>query len=215
MATDRHGQDDIPDPRRDFFDDQAPTWDSQGPDAGEVLRRLTDLRDRLGFKPSEAVVEIGCGTGQVTPWLAQQICPGRVVGVDFSSEMIAHARSRNPQLAFRLADVCRDDLGTECFDAALCFHSFPHFRDQPSAVRFIARALVPGGRLIVVHLAGREHINAFHTGVGGAVAQDHLPGADDWQGLVQPCGLTLVELIDREDLFLMRAVKRSDDADLG
>lgn len=195
------------DPRREYFDRLAPDWDVRGQDPVQTLQRLESLRGSLDLRAGLDLLEVGCGTGQITAWLAEQVRPGRVLGIDFSAEMVNQARRKHPALEFRTADVCTDDLGDACFDVALCFHSFPHFRDKPAALGHISRCLRLGGRLIVMHLAGRETINARHCGFGGAVEHDHLPAADQWPGLLRAARLNLSRLIDREDLYLLEAVR--------
>jgi len=197
----------LADPRREYFDRLAPDWDARGQDPLQTLQRLEGLRGSLGLRPGLDLLEVGCGTGQITAWLAEQVRPGRVLGLDFSTEMIEQARRKHPLLEFLAADVCSDDLGCECFDVALCFHSFPHFRDRLAAVARVSRSLRTGGRLIVMHLAGRETINARHTGFGGAVEHDHLPAADQWPALLSEARLNHARLIDREDLYLLEAVR--------
>ncbi len=194
-----------PDPRIAFFDHHAAAWDSYGPPAEQLLARLNDLRPALGLQPGQAVLEVGCGTGLVTTWLVEQVRPGRVTVLDFSPEMIAHAQARGVQAEFCCADVCADDLGQARFDAVWCMHVFPHFRDQAAALRNMTRALRPGGSLIVLHLDSRHAINALHDRVGGPITGDHLPGPDAWAELLRTVGLRQVELIERADLFFLRA----------
>jgi SAM-dependent methyltransferase len=190
-----------------FFDQQAPTWDRTGPDPVATLRRLKQLNGRLGLRAGLDLLEVGCGTGQITGWLVDAVKPGRVVAVDFSPAMLAQARARGVEADFVLMDICRDEPVQREFDMVLCFHSFPHFRDPPAALRQIARLLKPGGQLLVLHLVGSAQLNAFHQQVGGPVGHDHLPPASAWPTLVRPAGLKLAEAVDREDLFLVRAEK--------
>ena len=135
------------DPRISFFDGLAAGWDDSQEACGNTVEKLEGRARLLELRSGESVLEVGCGTGQLTGWLAAQVRPGRVVGVDFSPEMLRKARSKGIPATFRLADVCQDDLGIAEFDLALCFHSFPHFRDQPAALRNLATCLKPGGRL--------------------------------------------------------------------
>jgi demethylmenaquinone methyltransferase/2-methoxy-6-polyprenyl-1,4-benzoquinol methylase len=193
------------DPRIAFFDRQAPTWDVQGPDPVNTLRRLGELDGQLGLAPGQDLLEVGCGTGQITGWLAQAVRPGRVVAVDFSAAMLERARARGLEAEFRLVDICVEQPAGEAFDVVLCFHSFPHFRDSAAALRQIARLLKPGGRLSVLHLAGSAPLNAFHQQVGGAVGHDRLPPAAEWPMLLEAAGLRLISAEDREDLFLLKA----------
>lgn len=195
------------DPRIGFFEDLAPRWDEVGQDPTSTVARLAELSNILQLEPGTELLEAGCGTGQISGWLAQQVAPGRLVAVDFAEAMLEQARSKVASAEFRRADVCGDDLGRECFDTVLCFHSFPHFRDQAAAVRTFARALRPEGRLIVMHLAGSREINSFHDHVGGAVHGDHLPSLEDWSTLLSSSGLEQQQHIDQADLYLFVAAK--------
>lgn len=195
------------DPRIGFFEDLAPRWDEVGQDPTSTVARLAELSNILQLEPGTDLLEAGCGTGQISGWLAQQIAPGRLVAVDFAEAMLEQARSKVASAEFRRADVCGDDLGQECFETVLCFHSFPHFRDQGAAVRTFARALRPEGRLIVMHLAGSREINSFHDHVGGAVHGDHLPSLEDWSTLLSSSGLEQQQHIDQADLYLFVAAK--------
>jgi len=193
------------DPRIAFFNGLADRWDSGEQDPAETVSRLAGLSDLLGLKAGDDLLEVGCGTGQITGWLALQVAPGRVVAVDFAEAMLDQARRKGIRAEFRRADVCDADLGERCFDVVLCFHSFPHFRDQPAALRNLAKTLRPTGRLLVMHLAGSAEINAFHDQVGGAVAGDHLPVGDDWGPLLASAGLRAQDHEDREGLFFLAA----------
>lgn len=196
-----------PDPRMTFFDELAPRWDEVGQDPAETVRLVAEHRELLGLKPGEDLLEVGCGTGQLTGWLAEQVAPGRVVAVDFAASMLELARRKHPSVGFQHADACHDDLGRDCYDVILCFHSFPHFRDQAAAIGNFAQSLRAGGRLLVMHLAGAEEVNAFHDGVGGVITGDHLPPAPAWTPMLEHAGFALQQLIDRPGLFFLQAVR--------
>ena len=95
------------DPRVAFFDRQAPTWDRTGPDPVMTLRRLGELEGRLGLKSGMEVLEVGCGTGQITGWLVERVRPGRVVAWDFSPAMLEMARARAVDADFELREIGR------------------------------------------------------------------------------------------------------------
>jgi len=197
------------DPRIAFFDGLAVHWDVEGPTEQEITQRLQGLRDLLDLRPGQDLLEVGCGIGKATAWLVAQVAPGRVTAVDFSPAMIAKAREKRIDANFFCFDVCSDDLGEACYDIVLCFHSFPHFRDQPAALSNLAESLKADGRLIVIHLAGSDHINRFHAGLEGPVRGDSLPAGNAWNVLLRRAGLDRTRLVDREDLFFLEAVKRS------
>ena len=172
-----------------------------------MTRCLAEHCDLLGLTPGQDLLEVGCGTGKTTGWLAAQMAPGRVTGLDFSPKMIEGARGKGINAEFRRADVCCDDLGQGLYDVTLCLHSFPHFRDQAAALCNLSGALKGQGRLIVMHMAGSRHINEFHAGIDGPVRGDRLPQADGWVDLLRQAEMKFVRLIDREDLFLLEAAK--------
>jgi ubiquinone/menaquinone biosynthesis C-methylase UbiE len=196
-----------PDPRQSYFDQLAPRWDRVGPDPALTIERLDTLRPRLGLAPGMNVVEIGCGTGQVTGWLLDQVRPGHLVAVDFSEGMLAEARRRGVDARFITHDICAEPLPGGPFDVAFCFHAFPHFRDPRIALRHLAQVLTPGGRLLVLHLSGSEPLNSFHASLEGAVQGDRLPAASEWPGLLGDAGLELCAVTDQADLFLLEAVR--------
>ena len=213
MTAEAHDPHQRTDPRVAYFDGQAETWDLSGPDPAAGVRRMEELRAPIGLEAGCDVLEVGCGTGSLTAWLVEAVRPGRVTAVDFAPKMIAKAAVKAIDASFRCLDVCADDLGEGLYDVALCFHSFPHFRDQAAALRNLARSLKASGRLAVVHLRGSEQINAFHASVGGAVRGDRLPKGERWDRLLAEAGLTRQELRDGEDGFLLVARRPAASAD--
>jgi len=52
-----------------------------------------------------SVVDLGCGTGNLTAWLADRWPSAEVLGIDSSPEMIDRARQDHPALVWRVGDV--------------------------------------------------------------------------------------------------------------
>ena len=207
MAARGTGDDKQTDPRIAFFDTHAATWDATGPDPAAAIASMEELRNLIGLGPGCDVLEVGCGTGSLTRWLVEAVRPGHVTAADFAPKMIAQAAAKGIDASFRCLDVCADDLGQRLYDVVLCFHSFPHFRDQAAALRNLARGLKPGGRLAIVHLRGSRYVNAFHASVGGPVAGDRLPEGHRWDLLLAEAGLKCRELRDQEGGFLLLACR--------
>jgi trans-aconitate methyltransferase len=119
-----------------------------------VLRYGQDLLKVLDPKPDERIVDVGCGTGQLTADIAGS--GAQVVGVDYSPDMIATARKNYPNLRFEVAEASRLPFADE-FDAVFSNAVLHWVRDHLGATASIARALKPGGRF-VFEMGGRGNI---------------------------------------------------------
>jgi len=126
------------------------------------------MRQAVGRRPFEALLDLGTGTGRVLELFRDLYRRG--VGVDASQPMLAVARANldragigNAQV--RHGDVYALNLAAASFDL-VTIHQVLHFLDDPArAVREAARAVRPGGRLLVVDFAphGLEFLRAEHA----------------------------------------------------
>src|SRR5687767_5928403 len=80
----------------DGYDKWAESYDSYP--NGLIKIEEPIVRRLLGDVAGKRVLDAGCGTGRHTAWLAQQ--GARVTGVDPSSAMLAHARTKCPDVDF-------------------------------------------------------------------------------------------------------------------
>ena len=109
------------------------------------------LLDDVAPRAGERVLDVACGTGIVARLARTRVgAAGAVVGVDVSTAMLAVARRIAPELDWREGDAGALPLRDgERFDAVLCQQGLQFFSDRPAALREMARALAPGGRLAV------------------------------------------------------------------
>jgi ubiquinone/menaquinone biosynthesis C-methylase UbiE len=126
------------------YDLLAPKFDHtpfRTPDS--VLDATTDALRPLG--PFGRGLDVCCGTGAGMQVL-KSLCQGPVMGVDFSTGMLAQARHAHPDAAWVRADV-RALPVAGAFDLAVSFGALGHFRpaDRPALFASVRRALAPGG----------------------------------------------------------------------
>lgn len=105
-----------------------------------------DLLQLLAPKRGERILDLGCGTGQLTHEIAAS--GAQVVGIDASPEMIAAARKNFPQLRFEVCDAAAISFNRE-FDAVFSNAVLHWIADQNRAIGNIARSLKPGGRFVL------------------------------------------------------------------
>ena len=121
----------------------------------EDAAKLVDcLIGRLQPTPGAAVLDLGCGTGRHSRYLASK--GFRVMGLDLSAGSIKQAKqSEGPNLRFRRQDM-RLPFGHHAFDYVLnLFTSFGYFEDPENhltVVHNIARSLKSDGRLVLDYL---------------------------------------------------------------
>jgi SAM-dependent methyltransferase len=124
----------------------------------ECLRTFTHIVDQLGLGVRAQVLDVGCGPGWMSEFLAR--CGYWVTGVDVSDDMIRVARERIAAiegpigqgieaLAEFHAMPVRDLPWRDRFDAAILYDAMHHFDDELETLRVIRRALVPGGRVFI------------------------------------------------------------------
>ena len=133
------------------------TWNSELYQSSHsfVWQYGRDLLVLLNAKPGERILDVGCGTGQLTAEITQ--FGAEVVGIDSSPDMIVTAQKNFPHVRFEVADVTALTYQEE-FDVVVSNAALHWVRDQPSAIASISRALKPGGRL-VFEMGGRGNLH--------------------------------------------------------
>lgn len=133
------------------YDRWAKTYDSD-PNKTRELAAAALRKAGLEITGSN-VVEIGCGTGVNTQWLAEEAAS--VVALDFSAGMLQQAKARvhAPQVRFVQQDIRSawpvSDAGA---DIVVIMLVLEHIADVAPIFNEAARALRPGGELFVCEL---------------------------------------------------------------
>ena len=135
-----------------------------------------DLLPLLAPQPGERILDLGCGTGQLTARIADT--GARVVGLDSSPEMIGQARQNYPNIEFRLADAASFAAPAQ-FDAVFSNAALHWMLDAGAVVRNIASALRPGGRF-VAEFGGKRNVAAFVAAAKAVLEGRSLQWANPW-----------------------------------
>ena len=140
---------------RDMFDRISPSYDrmnllmSMGRDGR--WRRLGVRAS--GAQPGDAALDVCCGTGDFAVELRRAVGPsGRVVGLDFSPQMLEVARRKCSAVEWQQGDALALPFADGEFTAACVGFGVRNLSDYRRGFAEMARVVRPGGRVVVLEI---------------------------------------------------------------
>jgi demethylmenaquinone methyltransferase / 2-methoxy-6-polyprenyl-1,4-benzoquinol methylase len=106
--------------------------------------------DLAGLAPGGRALDVATGTGDLAIKLRRRGC--EVVGSDFSEEMLARAREKEPGIEWQWADAQALPYADREFAAATVGFGARNFGDLDRGVREMARVVRPGGRVVILEI---------------------------------------------------------------
>lgn len=103
--------------------------------------------DRLGVRPGSRTLEVGCGNGSMTAWLAGRVAPGgQAVGVDLDLSLVADRSAAD----FRQADILAGPVEPAAFDVVTCRAVLHHVGNPGAAMASLVASARPGAAVLVI-----------------------------------------------------------------
>jgi predicted RNase H-like nuclease/protein-L-isoaspartate O-methyltransferase len=194
-----------------YFDKMAAApWAAQ-PFQAKDKPKIDRLLAAAEIHPGMRVLEPGCGTGRLTAILAEAVGPsGHVLALDISGDMVQACRDRlGARPTVQVVQAAIEDYALEPagFDLVVCHQVLPHFDDPVAVCARLARALKPGGRLLVVHFTNVATINEIHRKASPPIQQDRLPLPVEMRGLLADAGLAVDRCVDDELGYCVRGIR--------
>jgi ubiquinone/menaquinone biosynthesis C-methylase UbiE len=122
-----------------------------------MSERLAAIVDRLGIRPDDRVLEIGCGHGVAATLVCERLGGGRLTAIDRSPKMIEAASRRNAAFVaagkaeFLVADLEDVSLGERRFDLVFAVR-VGLFHQEPERARALVEPwLAPSGRVLAFY----------------------------------------------------------------
>ena len=117
----------------------------------------SDITDQtlelMDLRPSDRVLDLGCGTGWASRRMARMVPQGEVVGIDVADEMLRRAEQASsdfPNLRYIWGSAERIPARDNAFDEVLSVESFYYYANQGKALDELRRVIAPGGRLFIL-----------------------------------------------------------------
>jgi SAM-dependent methyltransferase len=120
--------------------------------------RLAWAVDLLDVRPSDRVLEVGCGHGVAASLVCERLDGGRLTAIDRSAKMIDMAKRRNEEhvaagrAVFETVEMERASFGEERFDKVFGVHVAPMWRSA-AALDVLREHIAPGGAVYVFNQA--------------------------------------------------------------
>lgn len=124
-----------------------------------TTQAIEPLLNAVGTKKGIRIIDIASGPGYVAAAAAKR--GATVLGIDFSTAMVAHAQRLHPGVEFREGDAEQLPLGNSLFDAAVMNFGILHLGRPESALGEAYRILRTGGRFAFSVWASPEETIAF------------------------------------------------------
>lgn len=175
----------------------------------------------LGLYPGMTIVDVGCGTGDFTRYLAL-LSPGRarMVGVDARAASIKAAEAETKKaglskgVVFKVGDVNKLPLENNYADLTCCRTLLMHLPDPLIAVKEMARITRRGGSVVAVEPGGmrtfHDHKDQKFTELALAVEKAYREGIKKLEGKDFAIGEKLPGIFQRAGLIGVRAEVQAD-----
>ncbi|NYF26264.1 class I SAM-dependent methyltransferase [Sporosarcina sp. JAI121] len=157
------------------------------------------------IQPVEAVLDVGCGTGQTAAFLAQRFgC--QVTAIDNHPVMVMKAKERfeiNGSSVLVIAgDAQNLDLLDNSFDLLIA-ESVIAFTDISKTLYELSRVLKSGGRMIMIEMAAEQPLpEELRKKACSLYGIKEIPNEDEWKLKIQQAGFTHIETIDTSSEFI-------------
>lgn len=127
------------------YDKWAPAYDTD-PNP-HILLEHDDVLALVASRRNEKILDAACGTGKYTHEFVKK--GAKVIGIDFSKQMLKVARSKYPKVEFYQADLTKKlKFRNQQFDKINCTQALKHIKNLKPTLKEFFRVLRKGGVLV-------------------------------------------------------------------
>lgn len=183
-----------------FFDRKSRQWHFSEKDK----KNAAIVLQRLSCQNPGVILDVGCGTGDLCPFLRNKYSKSNIVGLDLSLKMLRKIRTDYDFILQGNAE--KIPLRGNSVDLVLNYCVYPHFINKLQAVSEAYRVLKPGGQYYILHPDGRQVTDQIHRSQAATVTTHLLPDNRDIYKSFVTGGFRVFQQID-DDFFLFAGEK--------
>ncbi|WP_299581777.1 class I SAM-dependent methyltransferase [uncultured Microbulbifer sp.] len=122
-------------------------------------RQAMEAIQRCNYQDASMILDVGCGDGKITRYLAERLNNGRIIGVDLTEDMIRYARTAHDGvLNLSFEQMSADDIQfDEPFDIIFSFSCLHWVADQKKVWDGFYKHLKKGGQVVAGFQVDHEH----------------------------------------------------------
>ncbi len=138
-------------PRMKYSSGYWPKPDTTFAESEEIMLALTC--ERAALEDGQAVLELGCGWGSLTLWMAEKYPASQITGVSNSATQRAHIEAQAAARGLTNIRIVTCDMNTfdpgATYDRVVSVEMFEHMKNYQKLMANVASWLNPGGKLFV------------------------------------------------------------------
>jgi cyclopropane fatty-acyl-phospholipid synthase-like methyltransferase len=171
----------------------------------EAINRTTDVvGEKLGLRPGQTLLDVGCGAGVPAIRLGQRT-DAVITGITNSTWQVAEATRRvkaaglKAQVRIEFGDAAALPYEDAAFDAVLAFQSLQHVEDSGVWIREMVRVVRPGGRVVLTEFTEEKPLTEEELEIARAGGMERPRPADEVVAVARDSGLEIDEVVSCGD----------------
>jgi SAM-dependent methyltransferase len=144
-----------------------------------------------------SILELACGPGNITRYLLKKRPDFKLLGIDFSANMVALARMNNPTADFIVMDCRKTENIEQKFDGIICGFCLPYLTSDETLklIDDASKLLHPGGVLYLSTIEDQYSKSGLQTNSAGDQTMMYYYEADQLSHALTECGFRIITLM--------------------